>query len=349
MPGARLLGEVVGQPRQALLGRAEADHAESQRLAVERALSARTSPSEPALPSCSATSWDPGVRGGRVASTGMPVGRSSSSVRSAGSRAGSRGPSRRCSAPRRPPAGRRWRPAGAAPRRGTRVVESLGLTSSTSTSPARTASWIGSQLSMLVELMVTARMPARSAAAIWLRIRASSGDTMTVGPAPALAQQQGRDEVDRRLAPQPVRCTTSARRRSTASARSPPTGPRAGRRRRTRRARAGGPPPPSGGRGRPGPLSCRPVYQAPPTPPAGRPQAPAARHPRRSGTVTGAGRGPDLTRPGPGGRSPSRPWQSGDARPSVSEWNDSRARSWSSSSPPSPSPCRSRAGRSPRR
>ena len=59
-----------------------------------------------------------------------------------------------------------------------------GLTSSTSTSPARIASWVGSQLSALVELIVTARMPARSAAAIWLRIRASSGETMTVGPAP---------------------------------------------------------------------------------------------------------------------------------------------------------------------
>ena len=47
------------------------------------------------------------------------------------------------------------------------------------------ASWIGCHSSMLVELMVTARMPARSAAAIWLRIRASSGETMTVGPAPS--------------------------------------------------------------------------------------------------------------------------------------------------------------------
>jgi hypothetical protein len=37
----------------------------------------------------------------------------------------------------------------------------------------------------LAELTVTARMPARSAASIWLRIRASSGDTITVGPAPA--------------------------------------------------------------------------------------------------------------------------------------------------------------------
>ena len=49
--------------------------------------------------------------------------------------------------------------------------------------------------------MVTARMPARSAAAIWLRISASSGEMITVGPAPCGAQQQRGDEVDRRLAP----------------------------------------------------------------------------------------------------------------------------------------------------
>jgi hypothetical protein len=34
-----------------------------------------------------------------------------------------------------------------------------------------------------------------------LRINASKGDTINAGPAPALAQQSGRDEVDGRLAP----------------------------------------------------------------------------------------------------------------------------------------------------
>ena len=65
------------------------------------------------------------------------------------------------------------------------LLRRSGLTSSTSTSPAAIDAWIGSHSSMLVELMVTARMPARSAAPIWLRIRASSGDTITVGPAPS--------------------------------------------------------------------------------------------------------------------------------------------------------------------
>ena len=40
-----------------------------------------------------------------------------------------------------------------------------------------------SQSSRLVELTVTARMPSRSAAAIWLRMSASSGLIRTVGPA----------------------------------------------------------------------------------------------------------------------------------------------------------------------
>ena len=50
--------------------------------------------------------------------------------------------------------------------------------------PARTSVSTCDQASRLVELMVAARSPARSAAAIWSRIRASSGDTTSVGPAP---------------------------------------------------------------------------------------------------------------------------------------------------------------------
>ena len=65
------------------------------------------------------------------------------------------------------------------------LLRRSGLTSRTSTSPAAIASWIGCHCSMLVELIVTALIPARSAAAIWLRISASSGETITVGPAPA--------------------------------------------------------------------------------------------------------------------------------------------------------------------
>ena len=68
------------------------------------------------------------------------------------------------------------------------LLSRSGLTSSTSTSPALTASWIGCHCSMLVELIVAARIPARSAAAIWLRISASSGVTITVGPAPGAQQ-----------------------------------------------------------------------------------------------------------------------------------------------------------------
>ena len=70
---------------------------------------------------------------------------------------------------------------------------------------------------MFVELIVTARMPARSAAAIWLRIRASSGDTITVGPLPCARSSAVATKYTADL-PQPVRCTTSARRRSATSA-----------------------------------------------------------------------------------------------------------------------------------
>src|SRR5674536_387407 len=59
-----------------------------------------------------------------------------------------------------------------------------GLTSSTSTAPALISAYTASHCAALVELTVTARMPARSAASIWLRISASSGETITVGPAP---------------------------------------------------------------------------------------------------------------------------------------------------------------------
>ena len=65
------------------------------------------------------------------------------------------------------------------------LLSRSGLTSSTSTSPAAICCSMRVQSSMLVELIVTARMPARSAAAIWLRISASSGETITVGPAPS--------------------------------------------------------------------------------------------------------------------------------------------------------------------
>ena len=60
-----------------------------------------------------------------------------------------------------------------------------GETSSTSIRPARTSPSTSSQSSTLVELTVAARSPARLAAAIWSRISASSGETTSVGPAPA--------------------------------------------------------------------------------------------------------------------------------------------------------------------
>jgi hypothetical protein len=65
--------------------------------------------------------------------------------------------------------------------------------------------------------MVSARTPARAAASTWLRINASSGDTMTVGPAPPARSSAVATKYTADL-PHPVRCTTSARRRSRTSA-----------------------------------------------------------------------------------------------------------------------------------
>ena len=74
------------------------------------------------------------------------------------------------------------------------------------------------QSSVFAELMVAACTPALAAACTWLRINASSGETINVGPSPnsrsnAVARKYTAD------LPHPVRCTTSARRRSTTSAR----------------------------------------------------------------------------------------------------------------------------------
>ncbi len=65
------------------------------------------------------------------------------------------------------------------------LLSRSGLTSSRSTESVRSASRTSSHSVALDEFMVTARIPARSAAPIWSRISASSGETMSVGPAPS--------------------------------------------------------------------------------------------------------------------------------------------------------------------
>ncbi len=92
-----------------------------------------------------------------------------------------------------------------------------GLTSRTSTEPVRSASSTASHSSVLAELMVWALMPARAAASTWLRINASSGETMSVGPAPCARSSPVATKYTADF-PHPVRCTTRARRCSTTSA-----------------------------------------------------------------------------------------------------------------------------------
>ena len=82
------------------------------------------------------------------------------------------------------------------------LLSRSGLISSRSMLSCASRSRIVSHSSRLVLLIVWARSPSRCAAAIWLRMSASSGLTMSVGPAACpVAQQRGGHEVDRRLAP----------------------------------------------------------------------------------------------------------------------------------------------------
>ncbi len=81
------------------------------------------------------------------------------------------------------------------------LLSRSGETSRTSTSPAAIRSCTASHSVTLDELIVSARMPARWAASTWLRMRASSGRDDDRRAGTRGAQQRGRDEVDRRLAP----------------------------------------------------------------------------------------------------------------------------------------------------
>src|ERR1700712_3985465 len=93
------------------------------------------------------------------------------------------------------------------------LLRRSGLISSRSTSSLSSARLISDQSSRLVELIVRALRPSRSAAATWLRISASSGETISVGPAPRARSSEVATKYTADL-PQPVRCTQSTRARS---------------------------------------------------------------------------------------------------------------------------------------
>ena len=65
---------------------------------------------------------------------------------------------------------------------------------------------------MFALLTVSASMPARLAAATWLRISASSGEMITLAPRPRRRSSFAAMKYTADL-PQPVRCTTSIRSR----------------------------------------------------------------------------------------------------------------------------------------
>ncbi len=76
-----------------------------------------------------------------------------------------------------------------------------GEMSRTSIASAARPSWTAVHSSTLPELIVAARRPSRPAIAIWLRISASSGLMISVGPWPSIAPDAGGDPVHEALAP----------------------------------------------------------------------------------------------------------------------------------------------------
>ncbi len=97
------------------------------------------------------------------------------------------------------------------------LLSRSGDTSSTSTSSRSSCASTSRHSCAFVELIATARTPARWAAAIWSRMRARRGETSTVGPAPRRRSSSVATKYTADL-PHPVRCTTSARRRPSTSA-----------------------------------------------------------------------------------------------------------------------------------
>ena len=239
---ARPAGRLVGQP----------DHAQCSDSRSRRAAQHQDVGAVSTCQLLGDVRGDPGVRGGGGRQHRDAGGQARpAACGSAGSPAGSRAPSRRCSAPRRPPPARRVaassgstssRKPGLFNRSG-RNQQHVDLAARGSRRAPRAHS------SALAELIVTARMPARSAASIWLRINASSGEMITVGPAPPSRSSAVATKYTADL-PQPVRCTTSARRCPAPVPRWPSTGRRAAARRRDRPAHADGSRPGPAGRWR---------------------------------------------------------------------------------------------------
>ncbi len=236
LPGS--VAEVGDEPGEPLLGR-------GQRAARPSRSESRASPprsvmtSWPPAPSCSATSVDHARVGGRRRREHRGVGgqRRRAGRGCGGSRGGSRGPSRGRSAPRRPRAGRSGAArSGSCSSRNRGLLSRSGLTSSTSTSSAASAAETSPHSSALAEFIVTARMPARAAAATWSRISASSGETIRVGAGALRAAQRRRDEVDRRLAPPGALHDEDPAAVAHERLRPPRAGRRGSRRRRGRRA-----------------------------------------------------------------------------------------------------------------
>ena len=212
LPGSR--GRMFGEPREALRLVGERDHVEAERLARR---AAHGSPRRPS-PSCSTTSATTRSLAVAVVAEHRHAGGPAvaGSDRCDGSPAGSRGPSRRCSGPRRRRTGRWPRMLGSTSPREALVREPLRRDEQ-HVDRVRRESFLGSssQSSELSVLMRRGADPSRSAIAIWLRISESSGLIDQGRPVTLVAPDSGRDPVDEALAPaRPLDDQSVARRRA---------------------------------------------------------------------------------------------------------------------------------------
>ena len=170
--GAWHRGQVLRQPGEPLGLVSQRDRVQVQRVAGQRSADDHHVVAELAR-----DVLDHAVVGGRGRAQDRDVAgpATAGSGRCAGSRAGSRGPSRRCSAPRPRRTGRSSPGSRAAAAREVLVGEPLGEMSRTSMPSRRGRTRWPPTRRGCAELIVTARRPSRSAASIWLRIRRAAG------------------------------------------------------------------------------------------------------------------------------------------------------------------------------
>ena len=197
------MGRWVASHASRSAGRGQLDDLQPQRLAAERPAVGPQRAGVAELELLGDVGHHAVVRGRRRAQHGDARGQPLEHLlRSAGSRAGSRGPSRRCSAPRRPPAARRARrTAAASSSRNCGLLSRSGLISSRSTASSSSSSWTSAHAVAVgrVDRVGADAEPLRGRDLVAHQRQQRRDDQRR--PGALLAQQRRRDEVDGGLAP----------------------------------------------------------------------------------------------------------------------------------------------------